>query len=123
MFGTTRPQEVYRPWHYLSKRNLSGGGGAVLHCDLAGGYPTTGYPHPQSGTEVPHLGLGYPTSQVWGTPPGRDLGPVTVVCATPRKDTGPVEVLWERDGVPPGKDMRQVEVLWDGDAPPPVVTK
>ena len=26
---------------------------------------------------------------------------------------GPVEVLWDGDGVPPGKDMGPVEVLWD----------
>ena len=30
------------------------------------------------------------------------------------KDMGPVEVLWDRDGVSPGKDMEPVEVLWDG---------
>ena len=32
---------------------------------------------------------------------------------------GPVEVLWDRDGVPPGKDMGPVEVSWDGDGVPP----
>ena len=33
----------------------------------------------------------------------------------PRKDMGPVEVLWDGDGVPRRKDMRPVEVLRDGD--------
>ena len=60
--------------------------------------------HPWLGVNLswgtPHLGLGYP----------------------PRKDMGPVEVLWDGDGVnpPSRKDMGTVEVLWDGDgvAPP-----
>ena len=34
---------------------------------------------------------------------------------SPGKDMGPVEVLWDGDGVLPGKDMGPVEVLWDGD--------
>ena len=35
----------------------------------------------------------------------------------PRKDMGPVELLWDGSGVPPRKDMGpvKVEVLWDGD--------
>ena len=40
---------------------------------------------------TPHLGLGYALR--------RNLGPVTGV--PPRKDMGPVEVLWDGDGVPP----------------------
>ena len=32
---------------------------------------------------------------------------------------GPVEVLWDGDGVPPRKDMGPVQVLWDGDGVPP----
>ena len=40
----------------------------------------------------------------------------------PRKDIGPVEVLWEGDVIPPGKDMEPVEVLWDGDPHPRVWT-
>ena len=62
-------------------------------------------------------------------PLGRDLGPVTeeppertwnqwkyygMEMGTPRKDMGPVEVLWDGDGYPPRKDMGPVEVLWDG---------
>ena len=65
-----------------------------------------------------------PSTWDWGTPP-------------PRKDMGPVEVLWDGDGVPPKriwdqwkyygkemgtpsrKDMGPVEVLWDGDGVPP----
>ena len=50
------------------------GGGGVPHPDLAGD---------------------------WATPLGRDLKPVTGVPAA--KDMGPVEVLWDGDGVPPPK--------------------
>ena len=81
----------------------------------AGGYPIPG----QGGTWGTHLGLGYSPVLTWlggipspswgtpiwdwGTPLGRDLGPVTGV--PPGMDMGPVEVLWDEDGVSPGKDM------------------
>ena len=84
-------QEVYCPRHNMSKHNLLGG-------TWLGG--TLGYP--LSGSVTSH----------WGTP-HPDWGPVTGV--PPRKDMGPVEVLWDGDGVPLGKDMEPVEVLWDGD--------
>ena len=45
---------------------------------------------------VPHNGV--PPSQDWGTP-GKGRGPVAGV--PPRKDMGPVEILWNGDGVPP----------------------
>ena len=86
-----------------------GGGGAAPHPDLARGYPILtwlgGGGNPSSlGQGVPILR--YPPSQDWGIPPawdwgtppqqGKDLGPVTGV--PPRKDMGPVEVLWDGDG-------------------------
>ena len=45
------------------------------------------------------------------------LGPVTGV--PPRKDMGPVEVLWNGFGVPPSPKDMGPEVLWDGDEGPP----
>ena len=38
---------------------------------------------------------------------------------TPRKDMGPVEVLWDLDGVTLRKDMGLVEVLRHGSSVPP----
>ena len=46
-------------------------------------------------------------------------GPRTSHSGTPGKDMGPVEVLWNGDGVTLRKDMGPVEVLWDGDGVPP----
>ena len=75
-------QEAYHFWNNLSKHNLSGGypilagGYHILTCR---GYPILiwlGYPQWDWGTSC--LGLGYP-----------------------RKDMGPVEVLWNGDGEPP----------------------
>ena len=73
-----------------------------------GGYPTLTW----LGGGYPILGLEYPSpegtrDQSLGYPPGKDMGPV--------------QVLWDVDGVPPGKDMGPVQVLWDGDGvnPPP----
>ena len=71
------------------------------HPDLAGGTPSLVGGTPSWGT--PGKGLG--TSH-WGTPPpertwdqwryyGMDMG------YSPRKDMGPVEVLWDGDGVTP----------------------
>ena len=68
-------------------------------------YPGGGYPMPGQGEVSPSwypppphpdlAGDGVPPP--WGTP-CRDLGPVTGV--PPRKDMGPVEVLWDGDGIP-----------------------
>ena len=54
----------------------------------------------------PCLGLGYPLP--WTrVPPPRDLGPVT--------GYPPPEWTWDQSlGYPPGKDIGPVEVLWDG---------
>ena len=68
-------------------------------------YPDlAGVPGQNRGTLQP--GLGYNPSWDWCTPTwdwsiqlGRDLGPVTGT--PPRKDMGPVEVLWDEDGMPP----------------------
>ena len=50
------------------------------------------------------------------------MGPVEVLWdgdgVPPGKDTGPVEVLWDGDRVPSGKGHGTVEVLWDGDGLP-----
>ena len=83
------PQEAYRPRHNLLKHMLSqwgypipgwGGGGTPSWPDW--GYPILTWPR-----------VGVPL------PPGRDLGPFTG--GPPEKDVGPVEVLWDGDGVPP----------------------
>ena len=80
------------------------------------GYPIPGWGIPHSdlarGVPIPGWDWGTPIWD-WGTPLGRDLGPVTGV--SPAKAMGPVEVLWDGDGVPSRKDMGPVEVLWDGD--------
>ena len=93
-------------------------GVGVSHLWL-GGYPILGWggvPHPwPAGTPGSGTILGYPPrkgpgTSHWGTPP-------------PRKDMGPVEVLWDGYDVPPGKDMGPVEALWDGygvTPPPPM---
>ena len=57
----------------------------------AGGYPTIGYPPSwpgQGGTPIMRYRLSSPGPSHWGTPPGKDMGPV--------------EVLWDgdEDGVP-----------------------
>ena len=77
---------------------------------------------------------GYPI--LWGySIPGQGI-PHSRTGVLPQKDIGPVEVLWDGDGVPPErtwdqwkyyamemgyprKDMGPVEVLWDGDGVPP----
>ena len=69
---------------------------------LAGGTPYRGNPWP---------GLEYPLE--------RDLGPVTGVL--PGKDMGPVEVLWDGDGVPLERTWDQIimERRWGTPTPPP----
>ena len=57
-----------------------------------------------------------PPTWHWGTP---GKGPGTSDWGTPGKDMGPMEVLWDGDGVPPAKVMRPVEVLWDGNGVSP----
>ena len=51
-----------------------------------------------------YLGVSHPSQEVcnwdWGTPP-----PGTTV--PPRKDMGPVEVLWDGDGIPPERTWNQ----------------
>ena len=79
-------------------------------CPIPGGDPI-----PVQGVPLPWPG---------GYSPGK--GPGTSHWGTPRKDMGPVEVLWDGDGVPPER-TGPVEVLWDGDEvnpppPPPVWT-
>ena len=95
-----------------------------------GGYPilARGVPHPVLVGGVPHQdllgGTHYrvpPPTWDWGTPSPRK-GPGTRDWGTPRKDMCPVEVLWDRDGVPtPREDMGPVEVLWDGDGVHPPI--
>ena len=90
--------------------------------------------HPASlgqGVSVSSLCWEYPiqdaSSPGWCTPLDRDLGPVELLWDTDgvhhRKDMKPVELLWDGGGVPPGKDMEpvKVEVLWSGNGvtPPP----
>ena len=106
---------------------LSGGGGEPFPSKE---YPvqSRGYPIPrwlpqfQAGG-IPVQGRGYPSPRQGGcprVPPGR-------ICETtgvlqPRRDLGPMEVLWNGDGVPPPqKGHGTSEVLWDGDGvnPPP----
>ena len=80
-----------------------------------------GVPHPQV---LPCTDLAGGTPSL-STSPRKDMGPVEVLWdgdgVLPRKDMGPVEVLWDGDGVPPRKVMGPVEVLWDGDGVPPRV--
>ena len=96
-------------------------------------FPPWGVPHPCPWGGVHHPARGYhPWLGVGGCPiPGQggtlswgtphpDLVPVTGV-PPPRKDIGPVKVLWDGDKLPPRKDMGPVEVLWDGDGVPPWV--
>ena len=67
-------------------------------CPIQGGiYPGRGGGVPILAREGTYPGWGVPPS--WGTFPCPDLGLVTGV--PPRKDMGPVEVLWDRDGVSP----------------------
>ena len=62
----------------------------------------------------------------WGVPyPVRARGEYPILSwlgyPPPRKDMGPVEVLWDGDGVlSPQRDSGPVEVLWDGDGVPPL---
>ena len=81
--GVPRPRSQMRP-------SLAGGGVPILTCP-DGGYPTSGWGGvtydgviPLSGTRVQ---------------PGK--GPGTSYWGTPRKDMGPVEVLWDGDVFPP----------------------
>ena len=107
-------QEAHHLRRNLSKHNLSGGGcspscpglGVVPYPVLNGGLlplcPEWVVPHPVvAGVPPP-----FPT-WAWGI--------------LSRKDMGPVEVLWDGDGVPlpSRKNMGPVEVLWDGDGYPP----
>ena len=51
---------------------------------------------------------------VTGYPPGRDLGPVAGSYPPPPphgNDMGPVEVLWDGDGVPPGCEQMPVKTV------------
>ena len=92
-----KPQETYHPWHILSRRNLFWGAGVTHPCP--GGDPISGEgstPSLAKGTPI----MGYPRP---------DLGPVTGVPPT-GKDMGPVEALWDGDGVPtPRRDGWQTE--------------
>ena len=89
-----------------------------------GGTPVLarGYPSLAGGGCYPYPGviLGRDLGPVTGVLPRRDLGPVTGVpprnrlgtshWGAPRKDKGPVEVLWNGDGVcapPPSLQNRQ----------------
>ena len=60
------------------------------------GYPGVGTPPPEAGVSPPWIGV--PPTWDWGTPLGKDLRLVTGV--PPGKNMGPVEVLWNGDGVP-----------------------
>ena len=82
-------------------------------------YPWGEYPIPVWGT--PSWGTPWPPPPPPGTGVTPGKGPRASHWGTPRKVMGPVEVLWDGDGVPPGKDMGPVAVLWDGDGihPPP----
>ena len=72
-------------------------GWGVPHPDLAGrGYSFLGYPLARTGV---------PLTLAW-VPPIK--GPGTSHWDTPGKDMGPVEVLWDGDGVPPRKDIGSV---------------
>ena len=76
-------------------------------------------------------GLGYPPGQDWegtwdeslGYPPDRTCDQWKYygieIGVPPRKDMGPVDILWDGDRVFPRKDMGPVEVLWDRDGAPP----
>ena len=86
-----KPREGYRLCHKLS-------GGSTPNCPRWGGMPSC-------------HGWGTPTWD-WGTPDGRDLGPVTRLLPQKGHGTsgsfmrwrwgmGPVEVLWDGDGVTP----------------------
>ena len=77
---------AYQVLHLLSYPGGRGGGTP----SLAGG----GYSIPDQGVGGPDLAGEYPIL-------GRDLGPVIGV--PPGKDMGPVEVLWDGDGLPPQK--------------------
>ena len=88
--GISIPRDVGYPYPTLDMGStpIQSWTGAVL--DRGG--PVPGSPHPYQG---PNLARGKPR--------GRDLGPV--------------ELLWNGDGVVPRKDTEpvDVEVLWDGD--------
>ena len=70
---------AYQVLHMLSYPG--GGGGGVT---------------PSQGTPIPHPDL---APSMNGVPPGKGTG--TSHWGAPRKDMGPVEVLWDRDGVTP----------------------
>ena len=94
--------------HGITRPSITCQGGRVWlpHPDLARAYPRW----------VPLARSGVPSFYL-----GRDLGPVTGV--PPRKDLGPVEVLWDEDGVPTRRDMGPIEVLRDGGGVPPCLNR
>ena len=95
------PTAAYHVLHLLS---YPGGGEGVYPIPGQGEVSPSWYPLPiltWLGRGYPIPGLGVPPP--WGTP-CRDLGPVIGV--PPRKDMGPVEVLWDGDGTP-------LERIWD----------
>ena len=113
-----KPQEAYRPQHNLSKRNLSGAvpqswwggiplcpGWGVSHPVLAGGiYPILtwlGSTPSCPDQDVSHLDMTRGGSCPGVPPPSQDWGTPTCLPPSPRKDMGPVEVLWDGDGVSP----------------------
>ena len=99
------PQEAYHPRFNLSKHILS-----------------QGVPHSWLGVlhhRVPPSGMGIPP--VWVPPSGTELppgkGPGTTHLGTPGKDIGHGSIMGWRL-LPARKDMGPVEVLWDGDGVP-----
>ena len=83
--------------------NLSGPGWVGTHPVLTWGYPTCSDLGVPWGTRC--LGLGYPPGRVIGPETGvPQKGPWTTGIimrwGTPRKHMGPVEVLWDGDGMP-----------------------
>ena len=93
------------------------------HSPVLARVPQHGAPPPGTWVTLPgtgylsHLGLGYPTWN-WG-PPARDWGTPTWDWAPPAWDWGtPIRELGPVTGVPLGKDLGPLEVLWDGDGVP-----
>ena len=91
---------------------------------LGGGYPSCsgwgvphlvlarGIPYPDLAREYP--AMGYPPGQDW-VPPGK-VPRASHWGTYPRKDMGPVKILWHGHGVP---FLEPMEVLWDGDGVTP----
>ena len=96
------PPATYLVLHTLSYPPRGGGGaippgGGISHAWLGvGGTLSQITPHPDLAGGTHH---GVLPIHEWGTPLGK--GPGTSHWGTPRKDMGPVEVLWDGDGVHP----------------------